>query len=329
MIDDDRRHHHQEVDRQAKKAALTEREVVLAAGKLITPSIQRWSRPRAQRREDRRRNRDPERSAQRRGHLVDAGAAARLVVGQVRQRGIGRRRGVEREAETEQREARDREDLVGAPASGGSASAHDGGPTIRHPQIIGRRGPKRLKELLADADERDDRDGVADVSIPAFCAVIPPPTCTSIIATISIPAVALSRKFEIVAPVYVRFRNSAKSTKPLRAACSTRTNRTAKTTLAPPSQVPVRLVHPMSLPWVARTWSDTIMHHERQDARRVEPVALSFAALLSGVPRDHQHARRRSPPTRRRSSASRRFRPSGHRTSAAKPEPPHEPMDHS
>ena len=36
---------------------------------------------------------------------------------------------------------------------------------------------------------------------PASCAVIPPPSCTSVIATIRMPAVALSRKLEIVAPV--------------------------------------------------------------------------------------------------------------------------------
>jgi hypothetical protein len=39
------------------------------------------------------------------------------------------------------------------------------------------------------------------VRSPASCALKPPPTCTRVIATMMIPATALSRRFDRVAPV--------------------------------------------------------------------------------------------------------------------------------
>ena len=77
---------------------------------------------------------------------------------------------------------------------------------------------------------------------------MPPPSCTSIIDTISIPDTPFSRKFEIVAPVYVAFRKSTKFTNGLRALVSALKNITPTTIAMAARPSVMGFVQPMSPP---------------------------------------------------------------------------------
>ena len=105
------------------------------------------------------------------------------------------------QSDAEQREGDDRQHLIRPEEDVGRHEKQDGG---RHDQTapyhrLARSEP--LQQLLPHRMNRTMAMAYPSVSSPACCAVSPPPTWTSVIATMMIPATALSSRFETVAPV--------------------------------------------------------------------------------------------------------------------------------
>jgi hypothetical protein len=97
------------------------------------------------------------------------------------------------------------------------------------------------------------------VIIPDWNELNPRPTCTYVLATTSVQAIAFRRKLETVAPVYGLFLNTAKSISTISLLISTMM-KTIKPMLVTTSRmIESGLVHPKSAPKLINTFKASIV----------------------------------------------------------------------